>query len=487
MVPLFLLFLLASLNASAQNPTYTLQASCSSRDLNFVEFDIFLRWTNPGIAPNFEYAGGQFFFDINPDIGSNGIVTMSNAGSDLPTGMQPRNPTVYTATTPWQLRWAVNTFPGAGSGFNMPANNSVKIVRAKLQTTGLVFPAIPLFLTWRNSLPNPFTKVFAYVGTTNTEISTPATHTVDLIVCDTSGQYEIINLLNPPNNQFVSKGNTRFEWTKIKSADSYMLTISRSPSMDDPIYRDTVDSDTFRVVSLNTQDTILYWVVYGLNSSSVISGYSAQRFFTNSILLNLKCSPQAMLIPVPGSLPRDQTVKLLLRNATFPFDIKDSAIGKIDSLTLSGRFWFTRAASGTYYLVVKHFNSVETWSKVGGETTTSNFQSLNYDFTSSITQAYGNNMRLKGGKYCFYSGDVDQDGFIDATDLSRIDNEAYNFSVGEFLPEDLDGNGVVDAADFSVADNNRFFIGVISPLNPFAQFREQYDVDEVSKVFLKSE
>ncbi|MBK6877211.1 MAG: T9SS type A sorting domain-containing protein [Ignavibacteria bacterium] len=35
-------------------------------------------------------------------------------------------------------------------------------------------------LAWRNALPNPFTKIFAYVGTTNTDISTPATHTISI-------------------------------------------------------------------------------------------------------------------------------------------------------------------------------------------------------------------------------------------------------------------------------------------------------------------
>ncbi|MBK9228509.1 MAG: hypothetical protein IPL67_16030 [Ignavibacteria bacterium] len=61
---------------------------------------------------------------------------MTNVGSDLPVNMQPRNPTVYTVTTPGQFRWAVNTFPGAGSGFAMPAGVPVKIVRVRLKTTG---------------------------------------------------------------------------------------------------------------------------------------------------------------------------------------------------------------------------------------------------------------------------------------------------------------------------------------------------------------
>ena len=168
----------------AQNPTYTLDINDKTPQpniVNSVEFDIDMTWTNSSIAPNYEYAGGQFFFDANiVGIANGGTVTMSNVGSDLPISMQPRSPTVYTVTTPAQLRWAVNTFPGAGSGFQMPANVPVKIVRVRIQTTAVSFAQGPLNLVWRSAMPNPFTKIFAYVGTTNTDISTPATHTISI-------------------------------------------------------------------------------------------------------------------------------------------------------------------------------------------------------------------------------------------------------------------------------------------------------------------
>jgi len=171
-------------NVYGQNPTYTLDVNDLTPHpniINSVEFDIDMTWTNSGVAPNYEYAGGQFFFDANiAGIANGGTVTMSNVASDLPTSMQPRSPVVYTTTVPAQLRWAVNTFPGAGSGFAMPAGVPVKIVRVRLQTTAPGFAQGPLNLVWRNALPNPFTKIFAYVGTTNTDISTPATHTISI-------------------------------------------------------------------------------------------------------------------------------------------------------------------------------------------------------------------------------------------------------------------------------------------------------------------
>jgi len=175
-------------NSFGQNPTYTLDVNDlhvanGGNGPDSLEFDIEMTWTNSGVAPNFEYAGGQYFFDFNKDAIKAGTTwQMSIAGSDLPTNMQPRNPTVYTVTTPGQLRWAVNTFPGGGNGFPMPAGVPVKIVRIKIKVVGGDgnFAIQPLNLSWRNGQPNPYTKIFAYVGTTNTDISTPATHTISI-------------------------------------------------------------------------------------------------------------------------------------------------------------------------------------------------------------------------------------------------------------------------------------------------------------------
>jgi PKD repeat protein len=178
-----ILFCLLTVTLSqAQNPTYILNSTNRTplpSVVNLIEWDIDMTWTNSGVAPNYEYAGGQYFFDMNNNIANGGTLTMSNAGSDLPTAMQPRNPTVFNSGGGIsQLRWAVNTFPGAGNGFAMPAGVPVTIVRVRVQTTAAAFAPVAMNLTWRNALPNPFTKIFAYVGTTNTDISTPPNHII---------------------------------------------------------------------------------------------------------------------------------------------------------------------------------------------------------------------------------------------------------------------------------------------------------------------
>lgn len=132
-------------------------------------------------------------------------------------------------------------------------------------------------------------------------------------------------------------------------------------------------------------------------------------------------------------------------------------------LSFSGIFNFINAPTGTYYIVVKHFNSIETWSKTGGESLVNDGTVYNYDFTTSASQAYGSNQKLKGGKYCIYSGDVNQDGLIDIADFSKIKNDSYNFVSGRFVVTDLNGDTFVDQSDMTIADNNRLYIGVVRP------------------------
>ncbi len=194
---LSLVLLLLHGNLFAQHPdniraTYTLDVNNRSITPNTFEYDVLMKWTNyPGSGatnevPDFEYSGGQYFFDCDSAIRGGGVVTMQNAGSDLPTNMQPRNPTVFfdATTGKLQLRWAINTFPGVGNGYHMPGGNvERKIMRVRLQTTRSQFPNVPLNLLWRNALPNPFTKIFQYSlssSNTNAEITTPQTHTISI-------------------------------------------------------------------------------------------------------------------------------------------------------------------------------------------------------------------------------------------------------------------------------------------------------------------
>jgi hypothetical protein len=70
---------------------------------------------------------------------------------------------------------------------------------------------------------------------------------------------------------------------------------------------------------------------------------------------------------------------------------------------------------------------------------------------------------LKRGKYCIYSGDVNQDGLVDLSDLIAIDNDNANYVTG-FAVTDINGDGLVDLSDLIIADNNN--MNYVSKLVP---------------------
>ncbi len=66
-------------------------------------------------------------------------------------------------------------------------------------------------------------------------------------------------------------------------------------------------------------------------------------------------------------------------------------------------------------------------------------------------------------QFAIFSGDVNQDGSIDASDLILVDNSTFNFASGYF-PTDLNGDNITDASDALIIDNNvSNFVGVIAP------------------------
>lgn len=176
--------------------------------------------------------------------------------------------------------------------------------------------------------------------------------------------------------------------------------------------------------------------------------------------LNLTCLIEGFYNPQTNIMVKD-TVRVFLRSTVSPYLIIDSSKSVLDS-NGNGSFSFPYAVNGvSYYIVVKHRNSIETWSKSPGQDFTSN--SLNYNFTSSASQAYGNNMKQVGTKWTIYSGDASQDGFIDASDLLLVDNDVMNFESG-YRITDINGDLTIDLFDLMFVDNNA--INFVSKATP---------------------
>lgn len=160
-----------------------------------------------------------------------------------------------------------------------------------------------------------------------------------------------------------------------------------------------------------------------------------------------------------GVVMVQDTVKVTLRDANSPYAKIDSAKSFISDFG-DGNYCFSNASPGSYYLDVNHRNTIETWSSIPVNLT--GFFSY-YVFEDSASKAYGDNQVFKLSSFCFYSGDVNQDGIIEGTDFLMVDNSAANFETG-YVVTDVNGDEIVDGSDLLITGNNaENFITSITP------------------------
>ena len=193
---------------------------------------------------------------------------------------------------------------------------------------------------------------------------------------------------------------------------------------------------------------------------------------TSGVVLKLKVFMQGyylgrgMMAPVlanqavlKATLSEADTVLVQLRDVTDPTKIVDA-----ESILImtdgTGTANFTVANSGSYWIVVKHRNSIQTWSAAPVALPAT------YNFTTAATQAFGGNMVDVNSESIFsmYTGDDNQDDFIDIFDFPDYDLDNQNFVAFEYKATDFNGDGFVDIFDFPVYDlNNQNFVFAITP------------------------
>lgn len=194
-------------------------------------------------------------------------------------------------------------------------------------------------------------------------------------------------------------------------------------------------------------------IPFGTSCSDIPSVYS---------YFNIKLIQEGFYDKADDKLSLKDTVRAYLRNNTTPFAIIDSAKALVDSLSFTGNFIFFKADSGMYYIDIKHRNCLETFSKSGGEFFIKG-GIMNYDFTINQDQAFGNNLKQKGTRFCIISGDCNSDGIIDLSDMTLIFNDSQMFKNG-YNNSDIDGNCITDLNDLIISFNNSVdFAEVISP------------------------
>ena len=214
--------------------------------------------------------------------------------------------------------------------------------------------------------------------------------------------------------------------------------------------------------SNNYAGTLTNFALNGASSNFVGSG---PGLFPAVTTINITVIPEGLYNGATDQLNLKDTVRAYLQSNVSPYNTIDSAFAVIDSVTFTGSFIFANASSGTYYIRVNHRNSIETWSKTGGEPLVQG-STMSYNFSSAAAQAFGNNMEQVDAlpvRYAIYSGDVNKDGSIDLNDVLSVYNASAIFSSG-YVVNDINGDSVVDLNDILFAYNNSAgFAAVVRP------------------------
>lgn len=204
-------------------------------------------------------------------------------------------------------------------------------------------------------------------------------------------------------------------------------------------------------------------IVYTVNSGcgSPVSNFKALTVTSCATIVNLKLylqgyytgsgqmQPVLFNQGVGVSATETDTITVELHNSISPYEMVAS---KKAVLNTNGTVSLSYAPiSGSYYIAVIHRNSIKTWSAnpivVGAVPAT-------YDFSTAANKAFGNNMKQDAGVWLFYTGDLNQDEFIDPFDFGQYDTDSQNGVNGVYVATDFNGDGFVDPFDFQVFDEN---------------------------------
>ena len=277
--------------------------------------------------------------------------------------------------------------------------------------------------------------------------------------------YSLDNIAPPIVSPFTAAAagsNVVLSWGNNSAPDllNYVLFRSVSPVIDPytatPL--STVTATTY------TDTAPLSGVYYYFIVAQDINGNYSPAAISESpnMTLNLTMFIEGMYNAGSNSQVSD-TITVELRNAVSPFAVADVAKA-VAGTNGSAVLKFGTASDGNYYFTVKHRNALETWSSV--PLAFSRTTPANYSLSTSASQAFGSNMIQVDAsplRFAVYSGDVNKDGTIDATDLALIDNDAANFVTG-YVITDLTGDNFVDGTDFAIADNNAAnFVSMVRP------------------------
>lgn len=199
-------------------------------------------------------------------------------------------------------------------------------------------------------------------------------------------------------------------------------------------------------------------------NSGTIYGWGVQ--FNNSAASRVNMEVKSLIqgfYDANTNLQVPDTNSVCFANIDSPYNILDSSVTILSSGG-SGLYSVNRNLFGTsFYVVLRHRNSLETWSSQ-----TSNLFDFNrqYTFFDSKDRALGDNqiqVDASPGRFAAIGGDENQDGNVVVSDIIAVFNDDNNFAAG-YLSTDMTGDDFVDVADLVLTfKNSNNFVSVIKP------------------------
>ena len=258
--------------------------------------------------------------------------------------------------------------------------------------------------------------------------------------------FELITNPNPLNNPVVINSN-------ISISHSNSSTVSQNNFLTG--LQDGTGSNFLQYRYVNNAGNIIS--AGPIISNSGNDGVTIM-FGPNQNNLNNNCKTLTMTSKFE-SCPNLSAATIQLRSNVSPYNLVESsnAMGGGNSPV---NIMLSNVANGVpYYLVIKSTNSIETWSS---GSVTFNAGIAGYNFTTSISQAYGNNQKLSGGIPSIYQGDANQDGFVNSVDVILVYNNAIAFMNSPST--DFNCDGTTDVSDLILATNNSSaFVQKVTP------------------------
>ena len=273
----------------------------------------------------------------------------------------------------------------------------------------------------------------------------------------------IAPLMVSPFTAASSGPDVRLNWQRSSAPDllNYVLFRNVNPTIDP--YTETPWMTATDSTLLDTAPLIGSYY-YFIVAQDIHGNYSSAAVTQNSSATTVELTMFIEGFYNAGSNTMvSDTVTVQLRNSASPFAIADESKGIVAS-NGTAQISFGNAGTGNYYIVLLHRNSVETWSASPASITSGG--NISYNFSTTASQAFGNNMKQADSsplRFAIYSGDENQDGFVNLTVVVNVYNNATTFING-YVASDMNGDNLTDLSDIVITSNNAgAFVGKVTP------------------------